>query len=111
RFDIDEASLQMEGDLIPFLRVVASTENDGITANIEIEGRADDPKVRFTSSPELPEEEVLAQLLFGSSCRLPAAVLLCALEYGSVFGEGVGLALVRIDCKRGWSNVEPRYRV
>jgi len=42
---------------------------------------------------------------------LPAAVLLCALEFGSVFGEGVGLALVRIDCKRGWSNVEPGYRV
>ena len=32
-----------------------------------ITGPADAPKFRFTSSPELPEDEVLAQLVFGRS--------------------------------------------
>jgi translocation and assembly module TamB len=34
-----------------------------------IEGPATDPKVTFTSSPQLPEEEVLAQLLFGQTLQ------------------------------------------
>lgn len=69
RFELDEALLQLEGDLVPFLRVRASTENDGIISNVLIEGRADDPKVSFTSMPEMPEEEVLAQLLFGQGLQ------------------------------------------
>ncbi len=32
-----------------------------------MEGPADDPVVSFTSAPELPQEEVLARLLFGRS--------------------------------------------
>ena len=59
----------MEGALVPFLRIVASTENDGITSGVLIEGPATDPKVSFTSQPELPEEEVLAQLLFGQTLQ------------------------------------------
>lgn len=65
RLELDEALLQLEGGLVPFLRILASTESDDITASVLIEGPADDPKVSFTSSPDLPEEEVLAQLLFG----------------------------------------------
>ena len=67
RLDLSEALLQMEGALVPFIRVVASTENDGIVSSVEIEGPASNPVVRFTSIPDLPEEEVLAQLLFGQS--------------------------------------------
>lgn len=69
RFALDEALLQLEGNLLPFIRVRASTENAGITANILIEGQADDPTVSFTSVPELPEEEVIAQLLFGQGLQ------------------------------------------
>lgn len=69
RLDLDEALLQMEGELVPFLLIRASTENDGIESSVNIEGPADDPVVSFTSSPELPEEEVLAQLLFGQGLQ------------------------------------------
>ncbi len=65
RLDLTEALMQLEGDLVPFLRILASTEVDGITASVQIEGPATEPKVSFVSSPELPEEEVLARLLFG----------------------------------------------
>lgn len=65
RLDLTEARLQMEGELVPNLTIVASTENDGITTGIQIDGPATDPVVTFTSSPDMPDEEILAQLLFG----------------------------------------------
>ncbi len=65
RLTLTSASLTFEGDLIPTIDVLASTSGENVTASVVVEGRADAPVVRFTSSPELPEEEVLAQLLFG----------------------------------------------
>lgn len=64
RLNLSEATLQLEGDFNPILRILASTESDGITASVSIEGPADEPVVSFVSAPELPEEEVLARLLF-----------------------------------------------
>jgi translocation and assembly module TamB len=64
RLQVSEALLQLQGALVPFLRIVASTESDGITASVQIEGSATDPLVSFTSDPDLPQEEVLARLLF-----------------------------------------------
>lgn len=65
RLDLSEALLRLEGDFIPFIRVAASTQKDGVTSSVLIEGLANDPAVRFISSPELPQEEVLSRLLFG----------------------------------------------
>lgn len=69
RLELTEARLQMEGELVPNIRIVASTENDGITTGIEIDGPATNPTVGFTSSPDLPDEEILAQLLFGQDLQ------------------------------------------
>lgn len=65
RLVLSQADLVLEGSLVPQITVAASTENDGITSTVTVEGPADNPEVRFSSSPELPQEEVLAQLLFG----------------------------------------------
>ena len=50
---------------MPFIRIAASTESDGVTSSVLIEGLVNDPTVSFTSSPQLPQEEVLSRLLFG----------------------------------------------
>ncbi|MCW3781487.1 translocation/assembly module TamB domain-containing protein [Defluviimonas salinarum] len=65
RFSIDEGLVELQGALTPYVRFAASSESDGITATIVIEGEASEPEIHFLSSPELPEEEVVAQLLFG----------------------------------------------
>lgn len=65
RFDLTEGLVEMQGSLIPVIRLVATTMQDGITTRIIIDGEARDPEITFESSPELPEEEVLSQLLFG----------------------------------------------
>lgn len=65
RFDLAEGLLELQGSLMPVIRLVATTEQDGITTSITIEGEANDPDITFTSNPDLPQEEVLSQLLFG----------------------------------------------
>ncbi len=65
RLQLSEASLVLEGDLVPYLTVIASNETDGVVSMVTIEGPASAPEVTFSSVPELPQEEVLAWLLFG----------------------------------------------
>lgn len=65
RLVLDQADLNLEGSFVPQLAVSASTDSDGILSTVMIEGPADDPNVTFSSVPDLPQEEVLARLLFG----------------------------------------------
>jgi translocation and assembly module TamB len=65
RLVLSRADLVLEGSLVPQISVAASTESDGIASTVTVDGAADDPVVSFSSSPDLPQEEVLARLLFG----------------------------------------------
>jgi translocation and assembly module TamB len=65
RLVLSRADLVLEGSLVPQISIAAETASEGITSTVTVEGPADDPVVRFTSSPDLPQEEVLARLLFG----------------------------------------------
>ena len=93
RFTINEGFANLQGDLVPFVRLVASTERAGVTARIVLEGRADSPDIRFESIPELPEEEVVALLLFGRGLQnlsvFQAAQLASSLATLSGRSEGI----------------------
>ncbi|MFT4148851.1 MAG: translocation/assembly module TamB domain-containing protein [Paracoccaceae bacterium] len=94
RLDLSEATVRMEGDMVPDLAIAATSESDGIAASVRIDGRADDPQVSFTSTPELPQEEVLARLLFGKGLEnisaLQAAQLASAvMTLAGRGGEGI----------------------
>lgn len=65
RFDITEGRVALEGALVPYLYFIATTDSSEISVSIVIDGPASSPVIRFTSSPALPEEEVVSQLLFG----------------------------------------------
>lgn len=90
RLELTEAQMLLQGDLIPSLNIIATNEGSDVTTSVVIKGRADDPEISFTSSPELPQEEVLAQLLFGrdlsSISALQAAQLASAVA--SLAGKG-----------------------
>ncbi len=64
RITFDEGEVSLVGDLDPFLNFVARSPSDNITVFITISGRVSDLKVEFSSQPELPEDEVLARLIF-----------------------------------------------
>ena len=65
RFDLAEGSAQFQGDFIPYIRFVSTTSTQNGTVSVIVEGPADAPEVSFESSPAGPQDEVLAQLLFG----------------------------------------------
>jgi translocation and assembly module TamB len=51
----------------PRLDIVAETEKDGLEVTVKVQGSALEPEITFQSTPGLPEEEILARLLFGGS--------------------------------------------
>ncbi|EFL89578.1 translocation/assembly module TamB domain-containing protein [Ahrensia sp. R2A130] len=65
RIDLNEGEITLTGDLDPRLRLVAQTSTDDVTAFITLSGRVSDLDVTFTSDPELPQDEVLARIIFG----------------------------------------------
>jgi len=64
RFTLAEGRVTLQGSLDPYLRFVADTRTGDISAQIVIEGKASDPEIHFYSQPQLPEEEVISQILF-----------------------------------------------
>lgn len=64
RIDFDQGSVQLVGNLDPLLHFVAETQSQDVTAIITVEGRASAPTITFSSEPALPQDEVLARVLF-----------------------------------------------
>jgi len=67
RLDLVEGNLAMQGSLDPSFRLVASATTPDASIQVVTEGTADKPKLTFTSVPDLPQDEILALLLFGRS--------------------------------------------
>lgn len=67
RFVLDDGRAQLLGSLVPYIDFSASTDAVGSTATVVVSGPANAPELHFTSSSGLPEEEVLAQLIFGAN--------------------------------------------
>lgn len=64
RFTLSEGQASLQGQLVPFIRLVATTVSRGVSTSIVLQGEATSPEIQFTSVPELPEEEVVSRLIF-----------------------------------------------
>ncbi len=64
RLEFESGRLDFDGDLDPRLNLVAVSRTSDSTIRLLIAGRASAPQISVTSSPELPEEEALARLVF-----------------------------------------------
>ncbi len=69
RFELTRGIVSFEGGPLadPQINIGASTTAEGVTAIINISGSGQMPRIAFTSTPSLPQDEVLSRLLFGSS--------------------------------------------
>ena len=74
----------------PTLDFEADTTSASVTATLAVTGYADAPKIKLSSSPDLPQDEILAHLLFGTSIRNLSAIQIA--EIGAAVAElsGVG---------------------
>ena len=69
RFDITRGVIDFDesGPIDPRINLLAETEVDGLSVDVSITGSASQPQITFNSSQGLPQEEILARLLFGGS--------------------------------------------
>ena len=65
-FDLDTGSVTFTGGgkIDPELALSASRQSGDVTATVTISGRSSQPNIVLSSVPALPQDEVLAQLLF-----------------------------------------------
>ena len=76
RFELTRGRIRFVGETPPDpqLDIAAEADVEGLQARITIGGTALVPIIAFTSTPALPEEELLSRILFGSSITNISAV-------------------------------------
>jgi translocation and assembly module TamB len=79
--------------LDPAIDFAASTRTSTTNATVRVTGRASSPEIRLTSEPELPQDEILAQLLLGRPVAQLNALQLAQIAAGlaELSGKGTGL--------------------
>jgi translocation and assembly module TamB len=83
RFDLERGVIRFQGESPPdpVLDIVAQGDANNVSATIRVTGTGLRPNIAFSSVPALPEDELLARLLFGTSITnlsAPEAVQLAA---------------------------------
>ncbi|GGO99110.1 translocation/assembly module TamB domain-containing protein [Stakelama pacifica] len=68
-FDLDRGVIRFSGTQPPnpALDIAANADTQDINATIRVTGTSARPEISFTSTPALPEDELLSRLLFGTS--------------------------------------------
>ena len=64
RLDFDSGTITFAGDLDPNLNLVARSSTSQAETFVTVTGPASNPSVVFSSAPELPQDEVLALIIF-----------------------------------------------
>ena len=115
-FDLDTGSITFTGGgkVDPELALSASRQSGDVTATVAISGRASQPQITLSSVPVLPQDEVLAQLLFSKGATqlgpleslqlASAAADLAGLSQGGLSGmlrRTFGLDIVGFGGKSG----------
>ncbi|HEY6917451.1 MAG TPA: translocation/assembly module TamB domain-containing protein [Allosphingosinicella sp.] len=94
-FDITRGRIDFTGGrrIDPQLDLSATTDVENITATINITGSSSNPQIALTSSPALPQDEIMARLFFGGSVTDLSALqaVQLAASLNSLRGGGGGL--------------------
>ena len=88
------------GKLDPALDLTIESSSNGIDATLAVTGYADAPVIKLSSAPDLPQDEILARLLFNESVSqlTPLQMASIAQAVASMSGVGGGfdpLAMLR----------------
>lgn len=67
RIEFTEGRITLTGSLDPTIDMTAQLEANDIVASMRLTGRASNLSLELSSSPELPQDEILASILFGKS--------------------------------------------
>lgn len=94
-FEFESGRIRFDGNPADAtLNIVAERTDDSFTAQVRVTGRVSAPEIRLSSSPQLPEDEILSRILFGRSATelspLEAAQLASTLSSAATGVGGFG---------------------
>jgi translocation and assembly module TamB len=91
RLEFIHGNITFAGDFGPELDFLARTQAGGATIETAVTGQASDPQFAFTSSPDLPQDEILSRLLFGTpSGQLTTGQALALAQAAAQYSGGDG---------------------
>ncbi|MDU8942628.1 translocation/assembly module TamB domain-containing protein [Ovoidimarina sediminis] len=108
RLTMDEGRATLQGDFDPVVRLVASTQADDTRILIIVDGPASAPDILFESNPSLPEDEVIARLLFnrGIDTLSPLQAAQLASAVATLAGRGGGGIVSRLRQSTGLDDLD-----
>ena len=101
RLSFSRGSLSFSGSLVPYLDLAAESSANDATVTVLVTGPANNPKFSFSSVPLLPEDEVLARLVFGRSMSRLSPIQIAQLADAAAQLAGVGGSSSLLDALRG----------
>ncbi len=108
RLSLSDGTATLQGDFNPYVRLVAENQKDDITIRVIVQGLAASPEIAFTSQPELPQDEVVARLLFDKGIEnlspLQAAQLASAVA--TLAGKGDEGVVSKLRQKAGLDDLD-----
>jgi len=94
RFEVNRGTIRFRGGALtdPDINIQATTTTNNITVVINVTGTGERPQIAFTSTPALPQDEVLSRLLFGTNPENLSATeaIQLAAALNSLRGSGGG---------------------
>ncbi|KAA0972222.1 hypothetical protein FPY71_03695 [Aureimonas fodinaquatilis] len=106
RLEFQRASLSFTGNLIPTLDFLAESDAGQARVYVAVRGPAENPTFTFSSNPALPQDEVLAQLIFGQSTSNLSPVQIAQLASAAASLAGVGGSTGLLDNLRSKLGVD-----
>jgi translocation and assembly module TamB len=95
RFDLQRGNIAFTGSRPPNPRIdiEATSDIDDVEVGISVAGNAYNPQIAFTSTPNLPQDEIVSRILFGSSVTEISAIqaVQLAASLNTLRGGGGGM--------------------
>jgi len=108
RLEVDEGRITLSGTLDPLLDFTVSTQGNGFDVLITARGSLSDLDINFTSQPELPQDEILAFLLFNRSLGelSPLQIARLAASAAELTGQGGASLIGRLRAATGLDDLD-----
>ncbi|WP_378949825.1 translocation/assembly module TamB domain-containing protein [Mesorhizobium sp. ANAO-SY3R2] len=90
RLNFTKGTVGFFGSLVPTINFAAETTAGDAKVTVGITGEANNPKFNFSSVPALPEDEVLARLIFGRSMSNLSPLQIAQLADAAATMAGIG---------------------
>lgn len=106
RLDFTSGILSFSGSMVPYIELSAQSTASDATVTVTVTGPADNPRFAFASVPALPEDEILARLIFGRSMSELSPLQIAQLAEAAAQFAGVGGSTTLLEKLRNQLGVD-----